>query len=394
MLAACCPPGHADPDTRPWQVHGFLSQAAFHTSDNNFAGESDDGVSTDFNEAGLNGSLALLSSLRVSGQLLARNAGRYDSGELRTDYFNIDWQFLSNANVRVGTRVGRVRNTYGLFNETRDIAHTRPGITLPTVVYLEQARDFYISRDGFGLYSDIFTHRGTIAIEAGAGKARVSKRLINEALMSDAGGIEPADARVALLAASWEDGDGRWRFAGSVFRITSDVDAALDNVVPGTSLQFDGEFQLDNWLLSAQYSAEHWQLTAEWLRFDYDLDFELAARRLPGEGVYLQYTWLFSSAWQTFARYEYGVSDRHNRNGSSMEQFCGTPLDDFCGPRHGGYRKATVAGLRWDINAQWMIATEAHYVEGTLGLPWSDNRDRLDTTAYWTLVGLEVAFRF
>lgn len=381
-------------DATPWHVHGFLSQAAFHTSDNNFAGESDDGISTDFTEAGLNGSLALLPNVRVSGQVLSRNAGRYDNGEWRTDYFNFDWQFWSNADVRIGTRVGRVRNTYGLFNDTRDVAHTRPGIILPTVVYIEQARDLYISRDGVGLYSDIFSTQGTFTIEGGVGKARASHRLATEALMADADGIKLDDARVDLLALSWEDAGGRWRFAGTFYRITSGLNASLDDILPGTTLQFEGDFELNNWLLSAQYSAEQWQVTAEFLRFNYDLDFDLASRHWPGEGIYAQYAWLFSSAWQIFGRYEYGVIDRQHRNGSSMEQFCDTPLDAYCSPRHAGYRRATVVGMRWDINAQWMIATEAHYVEGTMGLPYSDNRNRLDTAPYWTLFGLEVAFRF
>jgi hypothetical protein len=387
-------PGQAETDTRPWQIHGFLAQAAFHTSDNNLAGESDDGVSTDYNEAGLNASLKLPLNLRIAGQVLARNAGNYDNGELRTDYFNIDWQFWSDTGVRAGARVGRVRNAYGLYNETRDVAHTRPGITLPGVIYLEQARDLNISRDGFGVYSDFFHESGTLSLEAGAGRARVSNRLVKEALMSEATGVEPEDARMTMFAVSWEDADGHWRFAGSAHRITSDVEVSLDSFFPGSNLRFDGDFQLDDWILSAQYSTEQWQLTAEWLHFDYDLGFDFASRKYPGEGMYVQYNWLFSPAWQIYGRYEYGVMDRHHRNGSSMEQFCGTAFDAYCNTRHSGFRRASVLGLRWDINSQWMAATEAQYVEGTMGIPYSDNRNMLDTEPYWTLLAIELAFRF
>lgn len=386
--------GNATTDTQPWRINGFLSQAAFYTSDNNFAGDSDDGISTDFNEAGLNGSLDLPFNLRLSGQMLARNAGNYDNGELRTDYFNLDWQFYSSADFRVGTRIGRVRNIYGLYNETRDVAHTRPGITLPSVIYLEQARDLNISRDGFGLYTDIFSSHGTLAIEGGAGKARISDRLVKEALMSEGTGIEPDDARIAMLALSWDDADGHWRFGVSHYRITSDVSASLDIFFPGLDLVLDGDFRLDTTMLSAQYSTEHWQLTAEWLRFDYDLDFEFVNRRYPGEGAYVQYTWFFSPAWQMYGRYEYGVMDRNHRNGSAMEEFCGTPLDDYCNSRNAGFRRGTSVGLRWDINSHWMIATEAHYVEGAMGLPYSDNQDPENIATYWTLFGIELAFRF
>jgi len=380
-------------ETQMWHVHGFLSQAAFYTSDNNFDGDSDDGISTDFNEAGLNASLNLPANLRLSGQLLARNAGHYDNGELRTDYFNLDWQFWSSAATRAGIRVGRVRNGFGLYNETRDVAHTRPGIALP-IIYLEQARDLNISRDGFGVYSDIFTNYGTLALEAGTGRARVSNRLVEEALMAPADGIEPDDARITMLSLNWEDADGHWRFAASQYQITSDVSADLNAFVPGLNLALDGDFKLDTSTLSVQYSTEQWQLTAEWLRFTYDLDFTYVARRYPGEAAYVQYTWIFSPAWQLFGRYEYGVMDRHHRNGSAMEEFCGGALDKFCIPRSKGFRHESSIGLRWDINSQWMIATEAHYVEGAMGLPYSDNPDRAEIATYWTLFGIELAFRF
>jgi len=384
----------ADTDTKAWRVNGFLSQSAFYTSDNNFAGDSDDGVSTDFNEAGLNNVLSMPFNARMSGQVLARNAGNYDNGELRADYLSLDLQFWSSADARAGIRIGRVRNAYGLYNETRDIAHTRPSITLPSVVYLEQARDMNISRDGFALYGDIFSDSGTLTIEAGTGRARVSDRLVQEALRGAATGVEADDADVAMLALNWEDADGHWRFAFSQYHITSDIGLALSSFIPNTNVVLDGDFVLDTTLLSAQYSAERWQLTAEWLRFDYDLDFDFVQRRYPGEGAYLQYTWLFSSAWQIYTRYEYGVMDRHHRNGSAMEQFCGTPFDDYCSPRHSGFRRDTSIGLRWDINSQWMVATEAHYIEGTMGISYSDNPALADAVPYWTLFGIELAFRF
>jgi len=372
----------ADTDTKAWRVNGFLSQAAFYTSDNNFAGDSDDGISTDFNEAGLNGSLSLPFNARMSGQVLARNAGNYDNGELRTDYFNLDWQFWSSADARAGMRIGRVRNAYGLYNETRDVAHTRPSITLPGAIYLEQSRDLNISRDGVGF-------------EVGTGRARVSDRLVKEALMSEAPGIEPDDARITMLAINWEDADGHWRFAFSQYQITSDVSADLGSLFPGLDLLLDGDFELDTSLLSVQYSTEQWQLTAEWLRFDYDLDFDFVSRRYPGEGAYVQYTWIFSPAWQLYGRYENGVMDRHHRNGSTMEQFCGDPLlDAYCSPRSAGFRRDSSIGVRWDINSQWMIITEAHYVEGTMGLPYSDNPEPTDAATYWMLFGIELAFRF
>lgn len=371
-------------DTAPWQLHGFLAQAAFHSSDNNFYGNSDDDLSGDFNEAGLNASVRLFDGVRLAGQVLARNAGATDNGALRTDYFNLDWRFWRHATAKVGARVGRVRNPYGLYNETRDVAHTRPSINVPAVVYMEQARDVMISRDGFALYGEIYGDAGTFMLEGGAGEVRVSDQLIAESLLADIPGIEPEAPELKIARAQWESPAARWRLALSVVDMKNDVEYLL---APGT-------FDLQAHLLSLQYSSARWQLTAEYLRFDYEFDFGFFARAYPGEAAYLQYSWMFSSAWQLYGRYEYGVWDRHHRNGSSMQQFCGTVFEQFCYPRHLGYRHDSGIGVRWDIDQHWMVAAEAHYIEGTMMLAYSDNRATADTAAYWTLLGLEAAFRF
>jgi len=373
----------ASNDLMQWQMHGFVTQAAFHSSDNNFNGESDDGISTDFNEAGLNASVSLFGNVRIAGQALARNAGEYDRGDLRTDYFNIDWKFWQGESFIAGARVGRVRNPYGLYNETRDVAHTRPSIYLPGVVYIESIRDVLISRDGYAFYGELYGDFGTLSLEGGAGEHQVSDNLIAEAMLADIGSIKITNAQMKIARAMWESPDARWRLALSATSYEDDA----DYVVPGTFSQVVT-------VASLQYSTSQWQLTSEFLRFDFDLDAGPLQLKRPGEAAYLQYNWFFSPQWQVYGRYEYGVWDRDHRNGSSMQQFCGTLFEQFCYPRQTGYRRDAGLGVRWDIDNHWMIAAEAHYLEGTMMLSYLDNRDTFATATYWTLLGLEVAFRF
>ena len=68
------------------QAHGFFSQSLVYTSDNNFGGNSDDGVATAMREIGGNLSWRPSSDWLLSGQVLARWAGESDNGKLRLDY--------------------------------------------------------------------------------------------------------------------------------------------------------------------------------------------------------------------------------------------------------------------------------------------------------------------
>jgi hypothetical protein len=52
------------------QIHGFLSQGFVHTSDNNFFGKSDDSVSTDYRDLGINGSWRVIRALQLSMQVV------------------------------------------------------------------------------------------------------------------------------------------------------------------------------------------------------------------------------------------------------------------------------------------------------------------------------------
>jgi hypothetical protein len=355
-----------------FQVHGFLAQAAFYTSDNNLHGESDDAISTDYNEAGINAAWKPASSFRLAGQLTARNDGNSDNGEVRTDYFNADWQFLARDAWHVGARVGRVRNIYGLYNDTRDVAHTRPGITLPCVIYLEQVRDVFVSRDGYAVYGDYYTELGAFSFDAGSGDLPVDDSIISEALLMEIDGAKADDPHVDQFHLRWDSASGDWRLAYSYLRFASDIDYVSD-----------GTFALTMNLASLQYTAERWQWTFEYLRFLYDVNF-LLVEKYPGEVAWMQYNYFLTPSWQVFARYEYSVFDRNHRNGSSMEPLL---------PAHDGYRRDTGVGVRWDIDQHWMVAAEVHYLEGVLGISITDNKPR-ETATYWNMAAVEVAFRF
>lgn len=362
-----------------FQIHGFAMQAGIYTSDNSFGGDSDDEVSTDYNEAGLNVSAEFFQRLRVSAQIVARNAGDYDTGDVRTDYAQIDFAAISSASDKAGIRLGRVKNAYGLFNDTRDVAHTRPSIYLPPVIYWEQLRDIMLYRDGGAIYWDNSGDYGTFSFDGGFGKPKITERMATETLFFEVDHIDADNPRVIVARLLWEDAGGNLRLALSTLRAESAVDVG-----------FEADFKARLYLASLQYSAEKWQLTSEAAFFNYDLSLSNPflsplSRNTYGDAIYVQYAWFFTPEWQLYARYDVGYFDRHDRDGDSFE-----PLM----PADAAYSRDAGIGTRWDIDDNWMVSVEAHYIEGMLSLSIVDNLNLRAGTPYWTLVAAELAFRF
>jgi len=370
-----------------FQVHGFAMQAGIYTSDNSFGGDSDDAVSTDYNEAGLNFSAEIFQWLRFSTQAVTRNAGNYDTGALRTDYFQFDFALINNtsnntgnsSSNKAGIRVGRVKNAYGLFNDTRDVAHTRPSIYVPPIIYWEQLRDIMLFRDGGALYWDNSGDYGTLSFDGGVGKPNITERMATEVLFFDVDHIEADDPRVVVARLLWEDAGGNLRLALSTLQAKSGVDVG-----------FEGEFTAKLYLASLQYSTERWQLTSEAAFFNYTLSIDdpflsTLSRNTYGDAIYVQYAWFFTPSWQVYARYDVGYFDRHDRDGDSFE-----PMQ----PAAAAFSRDAGIGARWDISDSWMLSVEAHYIEGMLALSIVDNPQIRSGNPYWNLVAAELAFRF
>lgn len=117
------------------QIHGFASQAYIYTSDNDVFGNSDDNGSSGFTEIGINALLRPLPRLQFSAQGLSRRAGQGTSATPRLDFAVADYRLYSQDTNQFGIRVGRLKNPFGFYNDTRDVAFTRPSILLPQSIY-------------------------------------------------------------------------------------------------------------------------------------------------------------------------------------------------------------------------------------------------------------------
>ncbi len=372
------------------QIHGFASQAYITTSDNDVFGNSDKGGSFGLTEAGLNASVRPLPRLLVSAQVLSRRAGVGNTGMPRLDYGFIDYRVYSHEANQFGIRVGRLKNPFGFYNDTRDVAFTRPGILLPQSIYFDRTRNLGLSSDSVQLYSDapIFNW-GTLSTQFGVTLPVVNDRDTESSLLA---GVRAGqlNREVSYIGRGiFETNDKRLRLGISGIWLNTSYDPSIkhnDTLGPG-ALQFTPI------ILSAQYNAERWTLTSEYAirHFKYNNSFNnglLNNLDFYGESYYFQGEYRFTPKWEALVRYDALFTDRADRDGSKF-------FDRVHGlaPAHGRFAKDITIGLRWNVTPEFMLRAEYHHVNGTGWLSTLDNV-RGSTHQHWDLFAIQASYRF
>ncbi len=367
------------------QVHGFATQGFVKTTDNRFFGDSEDGA-FEFTELGINASYKVSPSVLVSGQLLSRNAGKMDDGSPTVDYALIDWNLSNTSDGAVGLLAGRIKNTLGLYNETRDVAFTRPSIFLPQQVYFDRVRDLFLSADGVQIYGRIPTDSGRWMVNLGATINPIDKNVEIAFLGRDFEGDLDADDVTFIARAEYETHDGAWRLGWSAAKVTLDFDASRTDPIG------DGRIDLLYWVASLQYNAERWTLTGEYMREP--VDFQgfgplLGSRDSTVEGYYLQGSYLLRNDLELIVRYAEGYTDRDDRSGMTQSAATGGQL-----PPHSFFQKDWMLGVRWDVTPNFMLRAEYQWNDGTWTLSNRENPDPSATVKDWEMFSLLASYRF
>jgi len=364
------------------QVHGFLTQNFFHTSDNNVYGHSDDGISPGLTEIGLNLSYQPFDRLTLSAQGLYRRAGHVDGGVVRLDYGVADLNLFNYQNGRVGIRGGRIKIPFGLYNETRDVAFTNPTILLPQGIYFDRSRSLLVSADGGSLYADHQTEYGDFAFKFNLGMPLGDNEEIRSAILGPnvSGEFEANPAFATQL--SYELNGGEYMLAVSY------MDLKLKYQPSAIDFVSAGHTTIRPLLFSAQYNGERFGMTAEYLyRWNqykgYGVGPDLS---FISESWYVQGSYWFLPQLQGIVRYDAFVSDTDDRGG---RRSVSNGL-----PNHLAYSKDWMVGLRWNITSSWMVRTEYHRVHGTAWLAHADNPDISQTKQDWDLYALQLSYRF
>ena len=367
------------------QIHGFATQGLFSTKNNNIFGDSSDGISPDFTELGINGSWVPLPKLRLSMQIISRRAGDANDGTPMIDFGLLDYSFFDKEDYRIGVRLGRVRLPYGLYNDTRDVAFTRPSILLPQSIYFERTRDLTMSGDGGMIYGQYRHPWGTLTLEMITGFPRTDNSETRSAVLSTSAANGNLQADLSFIGRlNYELDNGRIRFAITGARVQTHY-TPLNSVDPlprGTDV-------FSPVIFSAQYKGEKLSLTSEYsLRpinksgFGPFLDYDVV-----GESYYFQAAYRIFEKWEIMARYDALYNDRDDPQGLELQQKTGIPA-------YTQYAKDWTTGIRYDVTPWLMIRGEYHYINGTAWLPTQDNPVPPLPSKYWEMFALLVSFRF
>ncbi|HYE34406.1 hypothetical protein [Methylocaldum sp.] len=365
-----------------FQYHGFISQNFVLTSENNFYGDSENG-SFDFTEAGFNVSLRPLNRLSLAAQVLYRRAGELEDEEVRLDYGVLDFTALGTTEARAGLRLGRVKNPLGLYNETRDVAFTRPSIFLPQSIYFDRTRNFALSADGGQVYGEYESSIGEFSLRVNVGVPTADKALEDVLLgRNRPGELRGKTSYLGQLLYEYESG---------LVRLAVTAASAHASYEPGKNdFLSDGDFLFQPYIFSAQYNGERLSLTAEYAVRNSDL--KRFGPLFPNisaqsESYYIQGAYRLTDEIEAMVRYDVYYVNVHDRYGGEFEQRTGRP-------GFSRFAKDWTVGLRWDITPNWMARAEYHRVHGTGWLAGTENPDPRELDPDWDLFALELSFRF
>ncbi|CAA0090550.1 Uncharacterised protein [Zhongshania aliphaticivorans] len=350
-------------------IHGFVSQAFIHSDGNNIYGDSTSG-STDFFEAGVNANYQFDNGVSLAGQLFSRDAGNADNGDIKIDYLFADFKAAESERSGMGVRVGRVRNSIGFYNETRDVIFTRPTIIHPQAVYYEGngLRELMFSSEGAQLYSywDDDNHSTSFNLTYGRDKS-ISRDVLRN-ITGGSSNLIKGEIESPLFAQILHSRNGgRSRYALSILDVALQATKAMP-MVPLSSVDAVG------FILSAERNWPRFSLTSEYSRLNLkNAVGAVVVEESYAESAYLQGRYRVLPSLLATLRYEFsrtvedGDSRSHNRH--------------------------WVAGVQWLPTSSWILALDIYEMDGTAGIPGVDNMNR-PLSQRTQVVAAVVGYRF
>lgn len=352
------------------QIHGFLSQAYLLSEGNNFYGNSLRG-STEYREAAINSTWRATPNVNFAGQILSRDAGNTDNGDLKVDFFFADIKALENDMSGLGFRLGRVRNAFGFYNDTRDVLFTRPTILMSQAVYFEGNgfRELLFASDGAQLYSywDADGNSTTFNFTLGRNKS-LSTEILRNIFGPTASIVHKGELKAPIFAQimhSINGGDSKIGLSMLNFHL---------DLHPSSPVMADLTFDASGYVISAQKNLPAWTFTAEYSLITTDYKTPLGSQNQELESAYLQAQYRLRPNVTLISRYEYIVTDRARRNETDSHH--------------------VVFGARWLPTSSWVLDVNVYGIRGVSGVPDVDNIDNMPRDQRTEVLAVMLGFRF
>lgn len=376
--------------------HGFISQGIVYTTDNRLFGNSDD-VSLDFHDIAVGAHWRPLDRLQLSGQLLYRQAGGTSRDHLFVDYAMLDILAYQTLTTQVGFRLGRIKNIWGFYNDTRDIASARPSVLMPESVYLDKWRDVYHTNDAFSLYWSSYLGELLISFDIQSGSPALSDQSESEITYAPlAGTIDDMEMDLARILV--EAFGGKLRVAHSWmhadWEYTPNPGSVQIAILPGLTVEvprygYAGDMAIDMRAWSLEVNLGNWQFTTEHMYAYYKMDGILFPGTIAKEdfsGYYYSLGYQFTPQLRAFVRSDHFYPYANDKKGREPASLTGLPSHTF-------YAHDTTVGVQYDINEHWFIAAEVHQVKGAAWLSSAEN-DLMDTRKKWRMFVGQISYKF
>jgi hypothetical protein len=370
-----------EPTFSRFQLHGFIGEGGFWSTDNDFIGTSSKG-SLELFEVGLNVTTQLTDRLRAGAQLYGRAVGSFKDLPPGIDWAYLDYRWRD----WLGLRAGVIKMPFGLYNEYADADSSRLSILMPQSVYPLRDRTALLSQTGFSLYgTQAIGGAGELEYQAWLGTLNVPAN----ALELSGASLDAVNTRYVTGAQLfWRPPVDGLRLGGTYLRASIDFDVTFDpaniallimlGVVPA---DYDGKLRISQrparvWVASAELVRDDWVFAAEYSRWytrqsttlptviptvesDSERFYVLIARRI--------------CAWELGGYYAVTHADANDRQARDAMRF---PI------RHTGFQRDLAATVRYDVNEYWTWKLEGHFIDGTAELKASVNPD---PKRYWGL---------
>ncbi|MBU2879085.1 TonB-dependent receptor [Aliiglaciecola lipolytica] len=362
---------------------GFIAQGVIQAQNSNYIDDEGD-VTLKLTEIGLNGSYTLDSNFRVAGQVVYLNGGnRYPEG-FRVDYLFLDWRAISTLDWQVNVHLGRVKNYHWLYSSTRDVPHTRPTIILPQSIYFDAFRDVALGVDGVALVANTSNTLGDWEFNWSYGSSPISQEQTKNLIAE----IATGDIEQKFV----HQGNFVWHNQAVKFSVGL-LDSKFKYNSGENDAFFDGDAQIQRFMLQGTYETQNWQLAMELFRersIYSNLVYLGFNNDSHGEGGYIQGRYNVSKDISLTARLDIFDLDRKDRSGEARSALSGGIV-----PAYFGYQDQFTLGTSWTFSENWQVQAEFHRVKGTgrLAPVFMPNTIQNDHK-YWNIWGVQLAHWF
>jgi hypothetical protein len=380
------------------QLNGFISQGYIYSTHNDFIPQASEHGSFEFNEAGLTFSVDVSEKLRLGFQLLARDFGFIGNYRIFLDWGFADYRFSK----AFGIRVGKIKAPLGFYNEVRDTDPLFPMVILPQSIYDEAFRPVFIAYSGIGVHGKLNIGAGSLNYHLFTGSVNHPsdapyltqiQTAVNRGIAQTGMSISPLQMDTQLFYGGrmiWNTPIKGLRLGGSYAYLKAKYNGNL-SIPMSTPVTVFGSMKLKKFfLLSGEWAIGNFTLTTEYMELPPLIHLDLLNQNIlltdeTQQGWYIMGSYVFGDKLILYAYYDRFFSDKDDPEGNNTVLL---GLENFF-----GWQKDIVIGARYDINFNWTVKVEWHFIDGVaksaVFFP-----SLLNAEQKWNMLALKMSYNF